>query len=220
GREYMLIDTAGLRRKSSVREELEQFSVIQAIRSLDRADVAVLVIDAAQGLTAQDKKIAGVVANRGRACIIAVNKWDLIERDTHTADEWVKSLRHEMPFIAWAPIVTTSVVENKRVHKLLGKVDEVFDRFTKRVPTADLNRFLEQALAMHSPPVVRNRRLKFYYVSQVATRPPSFVYMVNYPKSVPASYKRFLENRLREQYDFDGTPVRTMVRARRRTEWD
>lgn len=218
GRQYVLIDTAGLRRKKTISEQLEHYAVIQAIRSIDKADVAVIVIDATLGLSFQDKKIASVVANRGRACIFVVNKWDLIEKDSYTVDEWRKALYEEMPFLDWAPILFTSALSGKRVHKLLGLVDEIFERYTHRVRTSELNRFLEKALAMHNPPVQKNRRLKFYFASQVATRPPSFVFMVNHPESVPTSYKRYLENRLREDFDFAGTPLRLMMRARRREE--
>ncbi len=219
-RKYLVIDTAGLRRKKKISEELEHFAVIQAIRSIDRADIALLVIDATKGLSGQDKKIADVTVNRGRAVIVIVNKWDQIEKDSHTADEWRDALCNEMPYLLWAPILFTSALTGKRVHKILDEVDEVFDRYTQRIKTSQINKFIEQAVAMHSPPVQRNRRIKFYFGSQVATRPPSFVFMVNYPDIVPTSYKRFLENRLREEFDFMGTPVRLMMRARRRRELD
>ena len=217
-REYTLIDTAGLRRKKNISEELEHYSVVQAIRSIDRADVALMIIDAQEGVTSQDKKIAGVIANRGRACVIIINKWDLIEKDTHSVDEYKKELYREMPFMHWAPVIFVSALTKKRVHKILELVDMVFERYTKRVTTSEVNRFLEMAIALHSPPVAGNRRLKFYFAAQVAVRPPAFVYMVNHPESIPSSYKRFLENRLRETFDFEGTPVRTMMRARRRNE--
>lgn len=216
GKEYMLIDTAGLRRKRSISEDLEQFSVVQAIRSLDRADVAILVLDATLGLSMQEKKIASVIAGRGCACVIVVNKWDLMEKDSFTADTIRKELAEEMPYMNWAPVIFTSALTRQRVFKILESVDQVFENYTKRVTTSSFNKFLEKALLMHSPPVTQNRRIKFYYGSQVATRPPAFVYMVNYPDNVPDSYKRFLENRLREEFDFDGTPIRTMLRARRR----
>lgn len=219
GRTYLLIDTAGLRRKKKISEELEHASVVQAIRSIDRSDVALLVIDATAGLTSQDKKIASVIANRGRACVIIINKWDLVEKDSGTADAWRDALYQEMPYMYWAPIMFTSALTGKRVSRVLDHVDHVFERYTHRVKTAELNRFLEESLRTHSPPVVANRRLKFYFCSQVATRPPAFVFMVNYPQHVPASYKRFLENQLRERFDFDGTPVRMLMRARRRREF-
>ncbi len=219
GKLYQVIDTAGLRRKSSISEKLEEFSVVQAIRSIDRADVALLVIDAAEGITAQDKKIASVVNNRGRGCVIVVNKWDLItEKTTETAGWWVKEIRYHMPFVAYAPVIFTSALTGKRVNRLLPLVDEVFEQYTKRIKTADVNRFLEGVMAKHSPPLHRNRRLKFFYAAQVATRPPTFVFVVNYKKGIAASYRRFLENQIREQFDFEGTPIRTVVRERKRRE--
>ena len=217
-KQYVVIDTAGLRRKRSISEQLEHYAVVQAIKSIDRADVAIIVIDAEKGLTSQDKKIASVVANRGRACIFVVNKWDLIDKDSRTVDEWRKALYHEMPFLDWAPILFTSALTGKRVQKILEHVDHVFERYTHRIRTSELNRFLEKSIAMHNPPVQQNRRIRFYFASQVATRPPAFVFMVNYPEIVPDSYKRYLENRLREDFDFHGTPIKIMMRARRRRE--
>ena len=219
-RDYLLIDTAGLRRKKKISEELEHFAVIQAIRSIDRADIALLVVDATKGLSGQDKKIADVAVSRGRAVIVIVNKWDEIKKDSHTADAWRDAIINEMPYLHWAPILFTSALSGQRVHTVLKEVDEVFDRYTSRVKTSQINKFLERAVALHSPPVQSNHRLKFYFGSQVATRPPALVFMVNHPELVPDSYKRFLENRLREEFDFMGTPVRLMMRARRRRELD
>ncbi|MEC9442130.1 MAG: ribosome biogenesis GTPase Der [Myxococcota bacterium] len=217
-KQYVVIDTAGLRRKRSISEQLEHYAVVQAIKSIDRADVAIIVIDAKKGLTSQDKKIAAVVANRGRACIFVVNKWDLIDKDSKTVDEWRKALYHEMPFLDWAPVLFTSALTGKRVQKILENVDHVFERYTHRIRTSELNRFLEKSIAMHNPPVQQNKRIRFYFASQVASRPPAFVFMVNHPEIVPDSYKRYLENRLREDFDFHGTPLKIMMRARRRRE--
>lgn len=218
GKLYQLIDTAGLRRKSSISEKLEEFSVVQAIRSIDRADIALLVIDATQGLTAQDKKIASVVNNRGRGCVIVVNKWDQVAKDTETAGWWVHEIRYFMPFIAYAPIIFTSALTGQRVKKILPLVDEVFEQYTSRVQTSVVNNFLEGVMAKHSPPVHQNRKLKFYYASQVSTRPPTFVFVVNNPGGVAPSYRRFLENQLRENFGFEGTPIRTILRERKRRE--
>ncbi len=218
GNEYVLIDTAGLRRKRSIEEALEQFAVVQAIRSIDRADVALLVLDGSEGLSMQDKKIASVVSGRGRACVIVVNKWDKVEKDTRTMDAYRQKIYEEMPFLSWAPIVFVSALTRQRLGVILPKVDEVFATYTSRIKTGPLNRFLEQAIATHSPPVQRNHRVKFYYMSQVAARPPSFVFMVNYPEAVQDSYKRFMENQLRAAFPLEGTPVRIMLRERRREE--
>ncbi len=217
-KEYLFIDTAGLRKKKKVSEELEHFAVVQAIKSIDRADVALMVIDASKGVTSQDKKIAGVIANRGRACVIVINKWDLVAKDSYTADEWREAIYREMPWMKWAPIVLCSALTGKRTHTIFARVDHVYDRFIKRVTTSKINQYLERSVAMHSPPMQSNRRVKFYYASQVATRPPAFVFMVNFPDLIPESYVRFLENRLREDFDFEGTPIRMIMRSRRRRD--
>lgn len=215
GRDYLFIDTAGLRKKSSISHRLEEFAVVQAIRSIDRADVALLVIDADAGLTGQDKKIASVVANRGRGCVVLVNKWDLVEKDDTTAGEFVKELRHQMPFLSWAPVLFVSAKTGQRVHRIFGHVESAWDQWTRRIQTSELNRFVEDVVSQHSPPVHRNRKLKFYYTSQVSTRPPTFAFVVNAPDGVAPSYRRFLENRIRDAYGFEGTPIRTVVRARK-----
>lgn len=212
---YLVIDTAGLRRKSSISQKLEEFSVVQAIRSIDRADVVLFVLDATKGVTQQDKKIASVAANRGCAVVVVVNKWDTIEKDGETAGEFVKEFRYQVPFLDWAPIIFTSALTGQRVHKLLPLVDEVFEQYTKRVKTSEVNKFLEYVVRQHSPPVHRNRRLKFYYASQVATRPPTFMFVVNQPGGLAPSYRRFLVNQIREAFGFEGTPIKTVVRPRK-----
>lgn len=220
-REYLLIDTAGLRRKSHVAQQLERYSVIQAIRSLDRADIAVLVIDCSQELSAQDKKIASVIISRGRGCVVVANKWDLVnEKESTTAERMRAFFYDETVFLKWAPIVFTTAIQKKNVHRILQKVDEAFEQYTRRIPTSELNRFLEEAISANPPPTRKNRKVRFYYASQVATRPPAFVFKVNYPEAIDRSYKRYLENRLREAYGFEGTPVRMMFRARRREDWE
>jgi GTP-binding protein len=217
-RQYLLIDTAGLRRKSAISEKLEEFSVVQAIRSIDRADVALLVVDAIEGITMQDKKIASVVAGRGRACVVLVNKWDLVEKDNTTAGEWVKRLHYEMPFLMWAPVIFISAKTHQRVHKILDEVDRVFEQYTRRITTSALNRFLGSVMEKHSPPLYQNRRLKFYYATQAVTRPPRFVFVVNHPKGIAPAYRKFLENQIREEFGFEGTPIKTLIRERRRRE--
>lgn len=214
-KDYLLIDTAGLRRKRSITHKLEEFAVVQAIRSLDRADVALLVIDASEGVTTQDKKIAAVIKNRGRSCVILVNKWDLIEKETGTAEEFVRYLRDELIFVDYAPVLFVSAKTRQRVHKVLDLVDKTFEQYTRRVSTADVNKLVADAVEHYSPPVQGNRHLKVYYASQVATRPPTFMFVVNYPAGVAPSYRRFLENKIRERYGFEGTPLRTVIRARK-----
>lgn len=217
-REYLVIDTAGLRKKSAISEKLEEWSVVQAIRSIDRADVALLVLDATEGVTTQDKKIASVVDGRGRACVILVNKWDIVEKDTNTAGEYVKVIREEMPFLSYAPILFVSAKTGQRVQKILGEVDRVFEQYQRRVSTGELNRFLAHILEKHSPPVYQNKKLKFYYVSQVAVRPPRFAFMVSNPKGVAPAYRKYIENQIREEYGFEGTPIKTVMRERRRRD--
>ena len=219
GREYLLIDTAGLRRKRSISEKLEEFAVIQAIRSIDRSDVALLVLDSTEGPSAQDKKIASVLVNRGCGCVILLNKWDVLpDKDTTSASRYVTALFEEMPFMDFAPVLTMSARTGQRVSKILALVDEAYEQHCRRITTSELNRFLADVQLRHAPPVHRNRRPKFYFATQVATRPPTFAFFVSYPEAVAPSYQRFLENQLRERYGFRGTPIRVLMRARRREE--
>ena len=212
--EYLLIDTAGLRRKKSISQRLEEFAVVQAIRSIDRADVVLFVIDATEGVTQQDKKIAGVVKNRGKACVMLVNKWDLIEKHTETAGEWANAVYWEMPFMKFAPILFTSALTGQRVTKILDRVDEVFEQYKRRIQTAEVNKFLERVTARHQPPLHKDRTVRFYYATQVAVRPPTFMFSVNIPEGVKKPYRRYLINQLREEYGFEGTPIRVVIRGR------
>jgi GTP-binding protein len=218
GKQYLLVDTAGLRRKRSVEEMLEQATVIQAIRAIDRIDVALLVVDAMEGLTMQDKKIASLISGRGKGCVIVVNKWDLVPKDGRTMVAFEKAIRDELPMTDWAPIIFISALTGKRVANVLTEVDRVFVNLQRRVGTGELNRFLRRCLEQHSPPVVGNKRCKFFYMSQVAVRPPTIVATVNNPDAVAESYKRFIENQLREQYDFVGAPVTMFFRARKQKD--
>jgi len=216
--EYLVIDTAGLRRKTKISEQLEEYAVFQAIRSIDRSDVVLFVVDAIEGITWQDKKIADVIHNRGRACVIVVNKWDLVDKEVSTAGEYVKAIEREMPFMAFAPIIFISAKTGQRLHKIFDFVDGAFEQFNMRISTAETNRFLEQALGQHSPPMHKKRPVKFYYASQVATRPPTFLFSVNRADGVKPSYRRYLVNKLREIYGFEGTPIRTVLRGRDQDE--
>ncbi len=213
GREYLMMDTAGLRRKSRISEELEEISVVQAIRSIDRADVALLVLDPTKEISKQDKKIADVVKNRGRGCVLLVNKWDLIDKTHETAGEFAKFLRHELKFVEGAPILFVSALTGKRLGEVFRAVDAVFEQYRRRLPTPELNDFLQRAVQRHSPPVYRNKRAKFYFMTQVATRPPSFMFSVNAAGAVAPSYRKYLVNQLREEYGFDGVPIKTVFRT-------
>ncbi len=214
GREYLVMDTAGLRRKSQISEALEEISVVQAIRSIDRADIALLVLDPTDEISRQDKRIAAVVKNRGRGCVLVVNKWDLIEKNHETAGEFAKFLRHDLQFVEGAPILFVSALTGQRVGQVFRAVDDVFEQYCRRIPTSKLNDFLEVAVHRHSPPVYRNKRPKFFYATQVATRPPSFMFSVNAAGAVAPSYRKYLVNQLREEYGFEGVPIKTVFRDR------
>jgi GTPase len=218
GKQYLLVDTAGMRRKRSVEEMLEQATVIQAIRAIDRIDVALLVVDAMEGLTMQDKKIASLISGRGKACVIVVNKWDLVPKDGRTMKAFEEAIHEELPMTSWAPVIFTSALTGKRVAGVLPEVDRVFANLQRRVGTGELNRFLRTCLEQHSPPIVGNQRCKFFYMSQVAVRPPTIVATVSNPDNIAESYKRFLENQLRAKYDFTGAPVSMYFRARKQKD--
>jgi len=220
GKPYLIIDTAGIRRKARVSKKLEKFSIIKALRSLDRCDVALIVIDAHQGITEQDINIAGYAFDRGCGCILLLNKWDLVEKDSKTAKGYYDRLRMEAKFISFAPIITISALTGKRVFRIFDIVEEVFKQYTLRVGTGQLNRIFEQAIIQNEPSLYRGRRLKFYYATQVSTRPPTFVCFVNYPDAVHFSYRRYLINQIRVKAGLDKTPIRVIFRKRTGKERD
>jgi GTP-binding protein len=211
---YLLIDTAGIRRKARVSKKLEKFSIIKALRSLDRCDVALIVIDAQQGITEQDINIAGYAFDRGCGCIFLLNKWDLVEKDHKTAKEYYDRLRMQAKFLSFAPMTTISALTGQRVFKIFDIVEEVFRQYTLRMGTGQLNRIFEQAILQNEPSLYRGRRLKFYYATQISTRPPTFVCFVNYPDAVHFSYKRYLMNQIRDKAGLDKTPIRIIFRKR------
>ena len=190
GKAYLLIDTAGIRRKGKVTEKIEKFSIIKALRSLDRCDVALIVLDANEGIAEQDISIAGYAFERGCGCIFLLNKWDLLEKDTHTAKQYLDELRMRAKFLTFAPAMTISALTGLRVAKIFKMVDDVFYQYVQRIGTGQLNRILESAMAKNPPPLHRGKPIKFYYSTQVATKPPTFVCFVNYPEAVHFSYKR------------------------------
>jgi len=211
---YLLIDTAGIRRKARVSKKLEKFSIIKALRSLDRCDVALIVIDAHQGITEQDINIAGYAFDRGCGCIFVLNKWDLVEKDSKTAKEYYDRLRMQAKFLSFAPMTTISALTGQRVSKIFDIVEEVFKQYTLRMGTGQLNRIFEQAILQNEPSLYRGRRLKFYYATQISTRPPTFVCFVNYPDAVHFSYRRYLINQIRGKAGLDKTPIRIIFRKR------
>ena len=222
GRQYLLIDTAGMRRKRSISQQVEKYSVVQAVKSMERADVALLVVDATQGVTDQDARIARLAADRGCAMAILLNKWDAIaEKETNTAKEFIEHVREKLPFCTWAPVLTMSAKTGQRATKVFDLVERVAAGARERVGTGELNRALKQILAQHQPPMGRARAIKFYLLVQVGIAPPTFVAQVNQPRELPAAYKRYMVNQLRERYGFVGAPIRLILRRPKgRHKWD
>lgn len=213
-RNYTLIDTAGIRRKGRVSAVLEKYSVIQALKAMDRAQIVLMVIDAVEGVTDQDLTIAGYADEKGRAVILVVNKWDLLSKDNGTLGKYVEKLRMEFKFLPFAPIIFTSAATGQRVAKIMGEVEKVAEQYCRKVPTPLLNRVLEQALTEHQPPVVKGKRLKFHYMTQIDTAPPTFAIFGNDSSGVHFSYERYLVNRIREGCGLSAVPVRLEFRQR------
>ena len=216
GTEYIFIDTAGIRRKGRISRQLERYSVVEGIKSLDRCNVALILIDAEQGIKEQDARIAGLAHEKARASIVVVNKWDLIEKDTHTAGRYVKDIQESLKFMSYAPILFVSARTGQRVTKIIDMIDSVSEQYSARVVTSDLNRVFEKIIHFHSPPLYHTRQLKLYYITQVSIRPPTFVVFVNYPEGIHFSYKRYIVNKLRENLGFDRIPIRVLFRERSR----
>jgi GTP-binding protein len=213
GQRYVLIDTAGIRRKSRKKESIEQMGILQAVRAVERCDLVILMIDAAEGIAEQDAKIAGVAAERGRAMIVVLNKSDLLTREQ--LDQAVTRTREVLNFAKYAPVFVTSALTGRGTTKLLGEVDRVMESFRRRVSTAELNRFFEQVLAHHPPPPQSGRSVRLYYVTQAQVEPPTFVAITNHPDDVHFSYKRYVQNQLAKRFDFVGTPVRVLYRKKK-----
>jgi len=215
GKEYVFIDTAGLRRKNKIKEEIERYSILRTVSAVERADVAVLVIDAAEGVTEQDAKIAGIAHDRGRGMIIAVNKWDAVEKDNHSVKEYTNKIRNILSFLPYAEIIFISAVTGQRINKLFDVLDIVIQNHQLRIATGVLNEILTEAVAMQQPPSDKGRRLKIYYMTQVSVKPPTFVVFVNDKKLMHFSYTRYLENKIREAFGFAGTPLKFLIRERK-----
>jgi len=211
---YLLIDTAGIRRKGKVTQKIEKFSIIKALRSLDRCDVALIVLDASEGIAEQDISIAGYAFERGCGCILLLNKWDLLEKDTHTAKKYLDELRMRAKFMSFAPAMTISALTGQRVAKIFKLVDDVYRQYARRIGTGQLNRIVEASTAKNPPPIHRGKPINFYYTTQVSIKPPTMVCFVNYPQAVHFSYKRYLINQIREQTGLDKTPLRMLFRQR------
>ena len=215
GREYVFIDTAGLRRKNKIKEELERYSIIRAVTAVERADVVIIVIDATEGVTEQDAKIAGIAHERGKGIIIAVNKWDAIEKDDKTIYKHTEKIRQILSFMPYAEILFISAVSGQRLPKLFETIDMVIENQTLRVQTGVLNEIVTEAVAMQQPPSDKGKRLKIYYVTQVAVKPPTFVIFVNDKELMHFSYTRYLENKIREAFGFRGTSLKFIIRERK-----
>ena len=211
---YILIDTAGIRRKGKTTAKLEKYSVVDALRSIERADVVLVVLSAEDGVTEQDERIAGYVHEAGKGCVFVVNKWDMLEKDNSTIGVYVEKVRNGFKYLAYAPIVFVSAKSGQRINKIVTTVDEVMEQYSRRVTTSELNHVFSEATESHHAPLAHGRRVKFYFATQVGTRPPSFVIFTNQPFSIHFSYERYLSNRFREAFGFNGTPLRLMFRGR------
>ena len=215
GQKYVFIDTAGMRRQSKVKENIEKFSVIRAVAAVERADVVIIMINAEEGITDQDTKIAGIAHEAGKAAIICVNKWDLIEKDNNTMNKFVKDIDTELKYMPYAPKMFISALTGQRVSKLFELIKTVNENNTLRVATGVLNDVLIEAMAMNQPPADKGRQLRIYYMTQVSVRPPTFVLFVNDTELLHFSYKRYIENQLREAFGFKGTPLHFIARNRK-----
>ena len=215
GKEYVFIDTAGLRRKSRIKEELERYSIIRTVTAVERADVVVVVIDAKEGVTEQDAKIAGIAHERGKGVIIAVNKWDAIEKNDKTIYQLARRVREVLSFMMYAEILFISAETGQRLPKLFETIDMVIENQTLRIQTGVLNEIITEATAMQQPPSDRGRRLKIFYVTQVSVKPPTFVIFVNDRELMHFSYTRYLENKIRETFGFKGTSLKFIIRERK-----
>ena len=215
GREYVFIDTAGLRRKSKIKEDIERYSIIRTVSAVERCNVAVLVIDATEGITDQDAKIAGIAHDRGKGMIIAVNKWDAIEKNDKTIYKFTEEIRNKLSYMPYAELLFISAQTGQRLPKLFETIDAVIENHSLRIATGVLNEIMSEAVAMQQPPSDKGKRLKIYYVTQVAVKPPTFVIFVNDKELMHFSYTRYLENRIRDAFGFEGTSLKFIIRERK-----
>ena len=214
GQEYVIIDTAGMRKKGKVYETTEKYSVLRALRAIERSDVVLVVLNAEEGIQEQDKKIAGYAHEAGKAVIIVVNKWDAVEKDEKTMNFYTQQIREHFLFLDYAPIIFVSANTKQRVHQILPIIQRVSENHAMRIQSSILNEVIEDSVARNPAPTDKGRRLRLYYATQVAIKPPTFVVFVNDTELMHFSYERFLENRIRETFDFEGTPIRLITRAR------
>jgi GTP-binding protein len=214
GEEFILIDTAGIRRKSKVTENIERYSVIRAVAAIERCDVCLLMIDAVEGITEQDKKIAGVAHEAGKGLMVVVNKWDLIEKDNHTMKNYEKEIAKELPFMSYAPAVFISVLTGQRVDNVMTMAKSIAETRAMRVPTGQLNSLIADATMLQPPPSDKGKHLKIYYATQVGVKPPLFSFQINKRDLMHFSYARYLENKIRDAYGFKGTSLKFVFREK------
>jgi GTPase len=214
GKKYLLIDTAGIRRKSRISLTLEKYTIVQAIKAIDRADIALILLDAKEGISEQDVKIAGLAMEHGTACILVVNKWDLVEKDNSTVGTYVEKIHYNAKFLEFAPIIFVSALSGQRVSNIFTLAERVYAQYTKRVETGELNRKIREIIEMNPPPGRQSRPHVFNYITQVAIKPPTFVLFVRNPEGIHFSYERYLINRIRETFGFEEVPIRLFFRSK------
>jgi GTP-binding protein len=216
GRRYVLVDTAGIRRKSRISLRLEKYSIVEALRTIDRSDVALLLLDSKEGVTDQDARIGGFIHEKGKGCVLLVNKWDLVEKDSQTIVQYEGEVYRELKYLSYAPILFISALTGQRVKKVLDVVDLVSEQTQKRIPTSQLNKYFGKWVEKFPPPLYKNRRVKLNYITQPSTAPPTFVIYTNIPEGIHFSYERYLLNQMREAFGFEGVPVRLRFRKKRK----
>ena len=216
GKKYVLIDTAGIRRKSRISLRLEKYSIVEALRTIDQSDVALLLLDSKDGVTDQDARIGGFIQEKGKGCILVVNKWDLVEKDSNTMVEYERKIHYDLKYLSYAPILFISALTGRRVKKVLDVIDFVAEQSKKRILTSPLNRYFGKWVEGNPPPLYKNRKVKLNYITQVSTAPPTFVIYANTPDGIHFSYERYLINQIRETFGFEGVPIRLQFRKKRK----
>jgi GTP-binding protein len=214
GKRYILIDTAGIRRKSRISLRLEKFSIVEGLRTIDQCDVALLLLDSREGVTDQDARIGGFIHEKGKGCILVVNKWDLIEKDSQTMIEFERQVKEDLKYLSYAPVLFISALTGQRVPKVLDAVDRVVEQTKKRIPTSQLNKYFGKWVEDLQPPLYKNRRVNLNYITQVSVAPPTFVIYANHPEGIHFSYERYLINQIREHFGFEGVPIRLQFRRK------
>jgi GTP-binding protein len=216
GKRYVIIDTAGIRRKSRISLQLEKYSIVEALRTIDRSDIVLLLLDSEEGVTGQDARIGGVIQEKGKGCILVANKWDLIEKDSQTMIEFEERIYSDLKYLSYAPILFISALTGQRVPKMLHLIDRVAEEAKKRISTSQLNKYFGEWLERFHPPLYKNRLVKLNYITQVSTAPPTFVIYTNIPNGIHFSYERYLVNHIRETFGFEGVPIRLLFRKKRK----